>query len=459
MLEIQDTSSGCLVSGKIDGDVLLCGTCHQQISDITSFILHKSEHIKDKSIYSCVLCEKAFTSHTVLLYHYRTTHKVHTWSHCETEDSSFSNAQSPPAETGALSPKHAKSILQHSELVDTNMNFLFILGTNNVQGSIFSYGRTVFKCVYCTETCYTKEGLVGHMHGKHANSYWSIDMEVELAEGEQALSLAEYESQLKSTEGKREHLEQRSATLTTSEKPCSQKFICKVCGKMFTKRQSLQLHAKTHSTEFLCNCCGEAFQSKEQAAIHRRTHRGKLYKCPQCDFQSSINSMIHLHRQKHRLGTVACEICNCAYPDRSTLSKHMCVHDKGRPYVCCYEGCAWRFKTEMMLKAHVQAHTTRGKFECSTCGYTFRRKHHLSRHLIKMHGIIPTRSKRRAPQKRCSGASNEQCEEQIPVLIADDNPLIYLPSNPAAASKEQLQAPEEELFIKQEEAEDHILLL
>ncbi|XP_030059491.1 zinc finger protein 585A-like [Microcaecilia unicolor] len=451
MLEIRDTSSGFLVSGKIDGDVLLCGTCHQQISDITSFILHKSEHIKDKNIYSCVLCEKSFTSHTVLLYHYRTTHQVDTWSHNESEDTCAGLAQSPAAETVVSSPKNATFIPQDSESVDNSTNFLFILGTNTVQGNMFSYGRTVFKCLYCTQTYYAKEGLVGHMHGKHPDSYWNMEMEVDLGEGERMLSLAEYESQSKSSEEKQEHLEQKSETLTISEKSCSQKFICQVCGKTFTKRQSLQLHAKTHSTEFLCNCCGEAFQSKEQASVHRRTHRGKLYKCPQCDFQSSINSMIHLHRQKHRLGTVACEICNCAYPDRSTLSKHMCVHDKGRPYVCCYEGCAWRFKTEMMLKAHVQAHTTRGKFECSTCGYTFRRKHHLSRHLIKMHGIIPTRSKRRAPRKRASGGSIEQCEEQIPVLIADDGHVMYLPSDLSPRTEAHLQTPEEDLFIKQED--------
>nr|XP_033798416.1 zinc finger protein 888-like [Geotrypetes seraphini] len=458
MLEIRDTSSGFIVSGKIDGDVLLCGKCCQQISDITSFILHKSEHLKDKNTYSCVLCDKSFTSHTVLLYHYRITHQVHSWSHNESEDTCAGLAQSPAAETGASFPKNATFIPQDSESVDNSTNFLFILGTNTVQGSMFSYGRTVFKCLYCTQTYYAKEGLVDHMHGKHADSYCNMEMEVELAEGERMLSLAEYESQLKSSEEKQEYLEQKSVTLTTPEKSCSQKFICQVCGKTFTKRQSLQLHAKTHSTEFLCNCCGEVFQSKEQAAIHRRTHRGKLYKCPQCDFQSSINSMIHLHRQKHRLGTVACEICNCAYPDRSTLSKHMCVHDKGRPYVCCYEGCAWRFKTEMMLKAHVQAHTTRGKFECSTCGYTFRRKHHLSRHLIKMHGIIPTRSKRRASQKRASGASIEQCEEQMPGLIADDGHVIYLPSDSSPGTEKHIQTPVEELFIKQEDSEDHVLL-
>ena len=40
-----------------------------------------------------------------------------------------------------------------------------------------------------------------------------------------------------------------------------------------------------------------------------------------------------------------------------------------------------------MCKAHIRAHTTEGKFPCWVCGYVFRHKHHLQRHLKKMHNM------------------------------------------------------------------------
>ncbi|CAL1538660.1 unnamed protein product [Lymnaea stagnalis] len=156
---------------------------------------------------------------------------------------------------------------------------------------------------------------------------------------------------------------------------------------MFSRLRYMRRHQSTHRTErtHLCDNCGKSFKTKAILVAHRRSHKSKSYHCPQCNFISSSSAAIHIHRQLHPNGSVICEVCGNAYIDKSTLNKHMKVHDFNRPYPCTHPGCTWRFKTDVMRKAHVRSHTTIGKFSCTTCGYNFRQKHHLQRHIAKIH--------------------------------------------------------------------------
>jgi hypothetical protein len=42
---------------------------------------------------------------------------------------------------------------------------------------------------------------------------------------------------------------------------------------------------------------------------------------------------------------------------------------------------------QVMCRAHYRGHTTTGKFACHVCNYVFRHKHHLQRHLAKIHAL------------------------------------------------------------------------
>lgn len=162
-----------------------------------------------------------------------------------------------------------------------------------------------------------------------------------------------------------------------------------IYSQVFGRLRYLRKHMTTHGMDkkHLCDECGKAFKTKAYLAAHRRTHTVKTYKCSQCDFTSTVNSLIHSHRQIHNDGSVLCDVCGFAYTDRATLKKHKLVHDKNRPFPCTYPGCTWRFKTEVMCRAHFRQHTTSGRFTCTICNYAFRHKHHLQRHLSRMHGM------------------------------------------------------------------------
>ena len=69
-----------------------------------------------------------------------------------------------------------------------------------------------------------------------------------------------------------------------------------------------------------------------------------------------------------------------------------------------------------MCKAHVRAHTTEGRFQCTVCGYRFRHKHHLQRHEVKVHGSLFTK----ASNQSDTGTNERQVilhESQLPETV------------------------------------------
>lgn len=181
-------------------------------------------------------------------------------------------------------------------------------------------------------------------------------------------------------------------------------YPCPVCGKVFRCRRYLRKHSETHGSAHACDVCGKNYRSRAYLRLHRRRHEKATataanptadptpaaprprFSCNECSFTTDVIAAIHAHRQVHApSGSVRCAVCGRTYSNRAALSKHRRVHDTDRPFACPVAGCRWRFHTDVMCRAHVLAHTVAGRFRCSTCGYVFRRKHHLQRHEARMH--------------------------------------------------------------------------
>jgi len=181
-------------------------------------------------------------------------------------------------------------------------------------------------------------------------------------------------------------------------------YPCPVCGKVFRCHRYLRKHSETHGSAHACDICGKNYRSRAYLRLHRRRHEKAAmaaanattdatpapprprFSCTECTFTTDVIAAIHAHRQVHApSNSVRCAICGRAYSNRAALSKHRRVHDTDRPFACPVSGCRWRFRTDAMCRAHIRAHTVAGRFRCSTCGYVFRRKHHLQRHEARMH--------------------------------------------------------------------------
>lgn len=91
-------------------------------------------------------------------------------------------------------------------------------------------------------------------------------------------------------------------------------FKCKVCGKGFKHRRSLNRHVKLHSGEknFKCPLCSTAFARSDHLKAHIRTHNNtKPYRCSVCHCGYSTQAALKVHiAHHHSKSKFRCVLCN-----------------------------------------------------------------------------------------------------------------------------------------------------
>jgi uncharacterized Zn-finger protein len=105
-------------------------------------------------------------------------------------------------------------------------------------------------------------------------------------------------------------------------------FKCKVCGKGFKHRRSLNRHVKLHSGEknFKCQYCTTAFARSDHLKAHLRTHNNsKPFKCSicQCGYSSPAALKVHIahHHSKSKFKCILCD--NLEFHSQLALEGHI----------------------------------------------------------------------------------------------------------------------------------------
>ncbi|KAK3585650.1 hypothetical protein CHS0354_004572 [Potamilus streckersoni] len=201
------------------------------------------------------------------------------------------------------------------------------------------------------------------------------------------------------------------------------KYMCLLCGNLYSLKASLQRHMRLHRGEekYQCKECGKQFTDKKSLTGHLRIHSGeKPYTCSFCGYKFRDSSTWKKHEKRHGdEKPFQCEVCKKTFFQTVDLNKHLKIHSSDRPYKCtiCEKGfylmgalkrhlrvhtgerpykcehCGQMFTDNTALRCHVRTHTGYRPFQCDQCGKTFSWKCHLDRHLKVHSGEKPFRCK------------------------------------------------------------------
>ncbi|XP_055634679.1 zinc finger protein 883-like isoform X2 [Toxorhynchites rutilus septentrionalis] len=116
----------------------------------------------------------------------------------------------------------------------------------------------------------------------------------------------------------RSHFEERS-------------FVCPICSRSYTRKDSYRRHVKLHSVEkdhYKCDVCGKGCRSKDNLNVHMRMHTGeKRFKCHMCDAVFAYPDKLKRHIMAHRgIKPHRCNVCEMEFTRSDHLSKHMKSH-------------------------------------------------------------------------------------------------------------------------------------
>lgn len=178
---------------------------------------------------------------------------------------------------------------------------------------------------------------------------------------------------------------------------------CRLCGKLFYRRQNIQLHMKRHLglKPYKCEICQKSFVTRQKHDEHKNIHTGEApIKCNLCEETFRRHSNLVQHRNRHHFQLkkkIKDYICQCGeiFHSKKKLAWHKEIHDP-KPKACTQ--CSEKFVhmsslTRHMRRAHnekflPQVERDNENVQCPICKGTYLRSS-LEVHIRKHSGQRP----------------------------------------------------------------------
>lgn len=396
-----------------------CTTCRKSFHMMSTLKQHMSGHGKQEGetaeSFSCEQCNKTFSKLTHLMIH---THKVHNkfvqdCSYCPRKFMTVSSLKTH------IYLKHRKNLNGSRQKCHEN--------TENNDGSRKTYcsndsqilkngsvDRQLLVCSICDVSFSLQCNLKRHCRLKHSDSSRTKTV----VRDSEACKMCDKCGNWFKTSKFRQHMNSKECKKALQCEVCGQAFrtdsllkvhtkevhniksyVCDKCPKIFSSYSNLTRHKSIkHSgsnssndllRNYMCSICGKCFTAKDSLRVHMFTHSGERpYKCSLCDASYTQSGHLHRHIKVTHEGKFdyQCQYTGCdkSFYDLSSLRIHQRSHTDERPYAC--PNCPQRFRTSNAKKTHMKTHLLNKEFECHICFQGLTTKHSLQMHL-KRHEV------------------------------------------------------------------------
>ena len=194
--------------------------------------------------------------------------------------------------------------------------------------------------------------------------------------------------------------------ITLAEPPT----CCSMCQQQFKTINQLGIHCRkqhpdavdaalghfSHHAHNPCPVCQKKYPRHAIPNHVWRMHglrvksrqKFKYYKCDDCDFRTSSESILIDHLNKHQgiKGSI-CDECGKMFANSQTLRSHMKMHSGVRELKCQF--CERTFYRHSNLKNHEALHIGHKPYKCNLCHKSFTQTTSIHFHFKKYHPEIP----------------------------------------------------------------------
>ncbi|XP_066946817.1 zinc finger protein Xfin-like [Macrobrachium rosenbergii] len=327
-----------------------CSICNMKFIDRRRLKLHWQSH-KNSQLFTCIVCEKAFSAEDEFLYH--KCMKVKHGNFLKEKYVSHENQNVTVDAGGEMDEESTSSNNSSKKKLVGKVESGF-----SCQAEVKNKNK-LYKCPVCRRRFESREVFAAHVV-KHEKSKWYICVDCSLCfwlkEGLKEHSMYAHSEHWVTDENT---FEETNGSLVESE---VKEFLCSVCGDKCLCQETFKQHILQHENDNWCICgdCGNCYRDRGNLLRHERQYHGKIHDdsltSEKLKNSHGINRTVKVTLERMS----PCNICGMYYGTSKTdLEKHLTTHvmqKKKIIFKCTL--CLRTFKNMKLLLSHKILHSS-----------------------------------------------------------------------------------------------------